>query len=87
MGKVPTDVEPILISEDWLEKFGFEKVHKIYYLQVEDEGACFRADKDRSGDNYYIACLRRGNYFANTAINYVHQVQNLFFALTGKDHN
>lgn len=31
-----------------------------------------------------VLCLCRGNYFANN-IDYLHQLQNLYFALTGEE--
>lgn len=83
-----SDCKPIPITAEWLERFGFIKTYKIYYLQIEGhshDGVYFRADKDREGENYYIDCLCRGNHFANIPINYIHTLQNLYYALTGEE--
>lgn len=70
-----TSLDPIRITEEWLIRLGFEKGSPNAYAT-----------------NYYIAgfCVSRhfkdGLYYSWTAnINYVHQLQNLYFAITGKE--
>jgi len=65
--------KPILITEEWLLKFGFENdddqryFKNGIYLILYDEGCTILHNQ------IHI------NYF------YVHQLQNLYFALTGKE--
>lgn len=67
-------VEPILLTEEWLLKFGFEKddtiwiKHPIYGL-LEKNG------------RFFIELGETGGIY----IKYVHQLQNLYFALTGEE--
>ncbi len=68
--------KPIPLTEEWLLKFGFEKkgVNRTRWIfwkidLVEDEKGIYSFDESR----IYID------------INYVHQLQNLYFALTGEE--
>lgn len=74
--------EPIPLTEEWLLKFGFDKVlprnDKIYYrlndyFVIEDSRVFLLGD-----DAFEILKLRQ-------EIKYVHQLQNLYFALTGEE--
>jgi hypothetical protein len=76
---------PIQLTEEWLLKFGFEKhgdcdaYPKGYYshgnLQVNLDDQFSPAISDPEGNAHYI-----GN-----SCEYVHQLQNLYFALTGEE--
>jgi hypothetical protein len=89
--KKRADYEPLPLTEDWLLKFGFENIDKgdndyitysdsnhDYYLQI---------DVRRKDSKYTI--LDNTNYelisFSMVDIVYVHQLQNLYFALTGEE--
>jgi hypothetical protein len=69
------DYRPIPITEDWLLKFGFRNYEQIKW------------DTDvllliKNGDGFlYLANQRHVNIF------YIHQLQNLYFALTGEELN
>jgi len=71
-GKRTQDCQPIPLTEEWLLKFGFETqgiMAKVWILK-----------------NINVWALDGG--FANDLdypINYVHQLQNLYFALTGEE--
>lgn len=70
-------VEPIPLTEEWLVKFGFEKLYSEYTkgdLMIENEYT------DKGVWNVSI-----GKYQSPTDMLFVHQLQNLFFALTGKE--
>lgn len=84
-----SEIQPIPLTEDWLVRFGFEKNEyrdNVFHLDSLD--ICFGwgwEEKERhfhyahdfeKGDGY--DCLWK-------AINYVHQLQNLYFALTGEE--
>ena len=78
---IPTDFltpikffKPIPLTEDWLIKFGFEKIGVNYsldefiiYVRISDKKMVYRT-------SHYSIELR-----------HVHQLQNLYFALTGKE--
>jgi hypothetical protein len=75
------DVEPILITEDWLLKFGFENKNGKNRFELEGNGAVLLSDNvcitiyDSYNEIDISVCL----------IKYVHQLQNLYFALTGAE--
>lgn len=70
------DVKPILITEEWLVKIGYEKTPSGTYLQP------------NSGNFIWfeqgLKCCIAGEYYPEN-IKYVHQLQNLYFALTGEE--
>jgi hypothetical protein len=76
-----TEIQPIPLTEEWLLKFGFYLIEvfdtKIYFIeslkQIE-----IRVYEDGSID------LGTENEWL-TELKHVHQLQNLFFALTGKE--
>jgi hypothetical protein len=67
-----TGYEPIPLTEDWLLKFGFETNGKKMKIELELE---------LEGDKKLFFVHSRGEIH----IQYVHQLQNLYFALTGKE--
>ena len=74
-----TDIEPIPLNEDWLVKFGFEKpAHswngKIFHL----------SEWDAFPLNWCVA-MDKNNAVIVRKLQYVHQLQNLYFALTGTE--
>jgi len=78
--------EPIPLTEEWLLKFGFEnKESKIYFLMVNKWGFAIGSDGSYGLYNNQDA-WNRGESFSNReTIDYVHQLQNLYFALTGEE--
>ena len=83
--------KPITITEDWLYKFGFKNIDKDdndyitytdpnhdYYLQIDTRR---RDGKYTILDNSFDD-LRA---FSMVDVMYVHQLQNLYFALTGEE--
>lgn len=87
------EFKPIPLTEEWLIKFGFDK--NINEMQVDGiemklqisgydrDGSWFSSCGTMDG-GLVVLCLCRGNYFSNN-IMYVHQLQNVFFALTGEE--
>jgi len=73
---------PIPLTEEWLLKFGFEKndwkeIGKLFYYGW-------------AKDSFLIESTRDNTFFCldgkpETVIKYVHQLQNLYFALTGEE--
>jgi hypothetical protein len=75
------DIEPIIITEEWLLKFGFIEINRSNFrisfdhIQTRFIGYDFcEKEKEFNGFRYY------GHYLHN--INHIHQLQNLYFALT-----
>ena len=76
-------VKPIPLTEEWLLKFGFEKTLNQYKkLTLSNKIGC---------DNIPFIILFLDNQYQyddlrfRTNIQYVHNFQNLFFALTGEE--
>lgn len=72
--------KPILLNEEWLFKFGFEgysldlKSARIHFRYVDGRPECFDLIQDDK-----VVGFRYGG------VRYVHQLQNLYFTLTGKE--
>ena len=91
------EIEPINLTEEWLVKFGFE----LYdYEPSEEEDDFIFKDYKKSLDGktfYYTICecpynewdfgikLTWAEQALLSRIKYVHQLQNLYFALTGEE--
>lgn len=67
-------IRPIPLTEEWLLKFGFEKSGDHYNKWVDDVRAFILL-------NDFTLC----DIDLKVEIKYVHQLQNLYFALTGKE--
>jgi hypothetical protein len=69
---------PIPLTEEWLIKFGFEydKFCGIWNFKF------FSITTKGSG---YVNSINGGEYDNGIEFNYVHQLQNLYFALTGEE--
>ncbi len=78
------DCEPIEITEEWLLRFGFNKIagkvsvfEKSRLRLVLGYGGCMCYLIDEDNTNGY--------YIPNGGIKYIHQLQNLFFAFTSTE--
>lgn len=75
-------VKPIPLTEEWLLKFGFEwsiwhqAWHKLSFIFDLSE---------RGVGGYYMHMVKKNNEIICPEIIYVHQLQNLYFALTGEE--
>ncbi|MFZ1786683.1 MAG: hypothetical protein WAT92_00165 [Saprospiraceae bacterium] len=71
-----TDIyEPILITEEWLLKFGFFRVMK------KDNYITYSNGRKKISIYPDFAIMRNHN----VSLKYIHQLQNLYYALTGKE--
>ena len=70
------DIKPIPLTEDWLLNFGFKY-----------NGFCYEFNKHevRLINEFNIPYWIDSNFITN--ISYVHQLQNLYYALTNKELN
>lgn len=70
--------EPIRLTEEWLVRFGFEccDLDEVYFLKDVDIQFW-----DHNNTFHFVS----NHGLLNTELKYVHQLQNLYFALTGED--
>lgn len=76
------EVKPTTLTEEWLEKFDFYKIGNEYSLSNGFFYICFKFYKN---GNKKLWINGEGMKYAKGGemfINYVHQLQNLYFALT-----
>jgi hypothetical protein len=78
------NIEPIPLTEEWLLKFGFDNINsREYGIKC---GSCWMSlnnPKDMGEwQDYYCWTYDR---FKFIELKYVHQLQNLYFALTGNE--
>ena len=66
----------IRLTEEWLLKFGFTKHGKYGYFYKDD----FIIDKNEGFDIFFMCDIDM-----HVEIKHVHQLQNLYFALTGEE--
>jgi len=92
--------KPIPLTEEWLVKFGFEHVGFISNKILSTNGGNngfdgaieFKNDNDsvlKYNDKiYFVIDINSddyGNNYTVKEVNYVHQIQNLYFAFTGEE--
>ena len=76
-------VQPIPLTEEWLLKFGFEKhPEKITNVFFKLAGRCL-IEYDLT--NNIVDLVKRVSFDLFIEIEYVHQLQNLVFSLTGEE--
>lgn len=77
-------INPIPLTEEWLEKFGFENQNNTedqYWARHEKNGfSIFNIHTIEIWNEEKDYCIDLPLY-----LNYVHQLQNIYFALTGKE--
>lgn len=70
------EIEPIPLTEEWLLKFGYELTPLRTYLQP-NSGNFIWFEKG-------MKCVIAGEFYV-PILKYVHQLQNLYFALTNEE--
>lgn len=78
------DIEPIVLTEEWLLKFGFIKnkyQNKDSIVDYIDNNTGWFTLAEKDG--YFCLCEYRD--FIGKQFKYVHQLQNLYFALAGEE--
>lgn len=70
-------IEPIPLTEEWLVKFGFEDNGQSYEIEY-----CVVR---RNYNNKVMFDLFKNGEFIHSELKHVHQLQNLYFALTGEE--
>lgn len=77
--------EPIPLTEEWLFKFGFEKINRNFLLEFYNNG-CFFYDlnKKEFWIGGYDSCASSQGFTVDN-IEFVHQLQNIIFTLINKE--
>lgn len=81
------DLSAIPLTEEWLVKFGFSDI-KEQTLNVKTFCKTFRVGKCTEQQTLFVELGSRGWTFIRVGYplyNYVHQLQNLYFALTNEE--
>ena len=76
------ELEPIPLTEEWLTRFGFKEVGNNCWLVGNGFYIDFRKSHIEEGFVYWIDVNSNDNFIQ---IKHVHQLQNLYFALTGEE--
>lgn len=78
--------EPLPLTEEWLMKFGFKKqedgddVDDVHWYEITTNGITLvQGDKKGYLDVFLL------DHEEGVRVQYVHQLQNLYFALTGEE--
>ena len=79
------DVEGIPLTEEWLIKFGFKQGNSMnfYWNKLIRDNINISIDPDDG--EVWVCDIFDNESIILTEIKYVHQLQNLYFALTGKE--
>lgn len=73
------EIKPIPLTEEWLLKFGFEK--HLNYWMIPSKGFFIGVTLN----NEIYPMFDTDNPIPIKTLKYVHQLQNLYFALTGQE--
>ena len=73
-----SDLKPIPLTEEWLLKFGFELDYESHWSSTQEFLLL-----EQLGDSYIKLC--DGHFHDSIEMKFVHQLQNLYFALTGEE--
>ena len=73
----------IFLTEEWLIELGFEPKDSYYNKFFDSFNAEFRLKQN--GDGYACRLKRNNNISWICNVTYLHQLQNLYFALTGTE--
>ena len=88
--KLQGEYEPILLTEEWLTRFGFVRIN--HQMSLNDGSMTYHYELN--GDNRFWQLYFNGRAFSINEPKfrhhlyhnqYVHQLQNLYFALTGEE--
>ncbi|NRA94432.1 MAG: hypothetical protein HRU26_17505, partial [Psychroserpens sp.] len=85
--------QPIPITEEWLEKFGFEKesIEKAYFrvliysMRLNEKLIEIKIEMWKGNDEWedYYSFYKNWDYM--NSCQHIHQLQNLYYALTGEE--
>jgi len=80
--------EPIKLTDNWLERFGFEKCNGVWRIKLGEDLYL----RGHIANNAFNCCIDGSTCDIESRVSikickykYVHQLQNLYFALTGEE--
>lgn len=82
------DIQPIPLTEEWLLKFGFEDDSYAVFRKVIDKGISISVSFQDYAHTMlcdHPVTIWPNDYSIPIKCQYVHQLQNLYFALTGEE--
>jgi hypothetical protein len=79
-----TKAKPIPLTEEWLLKFGCQRTRGGWFISADYFLYNPLTEFDIPSSKYY-GLMFNDKYVTTRAVQYVHQLQNLYFALTGKE--
>lgn len=89
------EIKPIPITEEWLVKFGFENRRGSFLIDIENEMDKWDyktyLELEEAIDEWYCSLqyvddgCKTNHSSPMPNLKYVHQLQNLYYALTGKE--
>ena len=86
---IPINIEPIPLTEEWLLKFGFTKGYTKWGYNIPDWmfdiTAFIGIGLNGNKQWFNLYCVNGETKQIFQSIYYVHQLQNLYFALTGQE--
>ena len=82
---VDCDFKPIPLTEEWLLKLGLEYDRAEYYIKEDEYVNLLMFVNSKTKKIYHFADVERRQYQTTLEFKHVHQLQNLYFALTGKE--
>ena len=77
--------QPIPLTEEWLVKFGFYGKYKSVNTQWSLGGFSIQQESNVDEEHNTIPTEQRFHYNWDFVVEYVHSLQNLYFALTGEE--
>lgn len=85
---LPDEFEPIPLDKKWLRKFGFDDWdYEDIYIGIDVNNSNFVLSKPKKYEfmKNYLWEYKADMWQKYVELQYVHQLQNLFFVLTGKE--
>lgn len=80
------EFQPIPLTEEWLLKFGFDNNRRLYLYGMADYFMSYDIMSDNSIFIYNeVETANNESLTMMGHIKYIHQLQNLYFALTGEE--
>lgn len=81
----PKEINPIPLTEEWLQRFGFKSDQNRFYMSVESDYGGGIDSLIVPGESVTVSCFDCDDGRIGAKFPYVHQLQNLYFALTGTE--
>jgi len=79
------ELEPIPLTEEWLDRFGFDE-HWFKQYEFTNWGIKVRKDPYAISETKWIVFHGFANQFSElVSLKHVHQLQNLFYCLSGEE--